>query len=56
MTESRIVNVIRESEWRRQRLKFRSFWGGVEPTWITMDQLYETLAHGKEGEYVLEGA
>ena len=53
----RIVNVTRESEYlRRQRLFRACFGNSPEPTRITFDQLYETLAHGEPGEYILLGA
>ena len=51
------VNVTRESEWKRQGRFMRTcFSNQPEPTRITFDQLYETLAHGEPGEYILLGA
>jgi len=53
----RIVNVIPESSVLRQQRMFRSFFSMSDhmPR-ITFAELYETLAHGEPGDYILVGA
>lgn len=56
----RIVNVIRESTILKQRplaLNFCSLVSeGAPATRITFSELYDTLASGKPGDYILVGA
>lgn len=60
-TQSRIVDVIRESERRRGQRVFISccFCSGCWnccPVFVEMADLYELLAHGDPGTYILRGA
>lgn len=57
LLDGRSVNITRECEWQRQRRLMRICFGSQpEPTRISMAQLYETLDHGRPGEYILEEA
>lgn len=48
------VNVMRESEYLRQRRVMRTCFSNVpDPKWITVDELYAVLDHGEPGEYIL---
>lgn len=49
------VTVTRESTHRKE-FWCTGFSDLPDPIWITFDQLYEVLAHGKPGEYILKDA
>lgn len=53
--DRRIVNVWRESTYLKFRSTFRSFWGDDE-RFISIGELFDALAHGSPGLYILRGS